>query len=295
MSIGSEAMNNHEHAMQLLPARYMEEYRQTAFGHAEEIRLRTGRRPGFIYKGTELILSGEPLTETDLIRTMEKATGASVHTAMGEIAKGYVSSRGLRIGICGTAVMSGGEIKGFRNLSSLAIRIPQEHRGICDGVIRELYAQGYENTLVLSPPGMGKTTALREIIRRLSDGGTRFGVIDERNELAAFDGGTAQFDLGRRSDVITGAPKDAAAMILLRGMNPQVIAMDEITKSEDAGVVRDIYGCGVGILASAHAAGTAELKKRPVYRELLAQGIFRSAVVIGMEKGERRYKTERLA
>lgn len=288
-------MNNHEHAMQLLPARYVEEYRQTAFGHAEEIRLRTGRRPGFIYKGTEHILSGDPLTETDLIRTMEKATGASVHTAMGEIAKGYVSSRGLRIGICGTAVMSGGEIKGFRNLSSLAIRIPQEHRGICDGVIRELYAQSYENTLVLSPPGMGKTTALREIIRRLSDGGTRFGVIDERNELAAFDGGTAQFDLGRRSDVITGASKDAAAMILLRGMNPQVIAMDEITKCEDAGVVRDIYGCGVGILASAHAAGTDELKKRPVYRELLAQGIFRSAVVIGMEKGERRYKTERLA
>ena len=288
-------MNNHEHAMQLLPARYVEEYRQTAFGHAEEIRLRTGRRPGFIYRGTEHILSGEPLTETDLIRTMEKATGASVHTAMGEIAKGYVGSRGLRIGICGTAVMSGGEIKGFRNLSSLAIRIPQEHRGICDGLIRELYAQGYENTLVISPPGMGKTTALREIIRRLSDGGTRFGVIDERNELAAFAGGTAQFDLGRRSDVITGAPKDAAAMILLRGMNPQVIAMDEITKCEDAGVVRDIYGCGVGILASAHAAGTDELKKRPVYRELLAQGIFRSAVVIGMEKGERRYKTERLA
>ena len=288
-------MNNHEHAMQLLPARYVEEYRQTAFGHAEEIRLRTGRRPGFIYRGTEHILSGDPLTETDLIRTMEKATGASVHTAMGEIAKGYVGSRGLRIGICGTAVMSGGEIKGFRNLSSLAIRIPQEHRGICDGVIRELYAQGYENTLVISPPGMGKTTALREIIRRLSDGGTRFGVIDERNELAAFDGGTAQFDLGRRSDVITGAPKDAAAMILLRGMNPQVIAMDEITKGEDAGVVRDIYGCGVGILASAHAAGTDELKKRPVYRELLAQGIFRSAVVIGMEKGERRYNTERLA
>ena len=288
-------MNNHEHAMQLLPARYVEEYRQTAFGHAEEIRLRTGRRPGFIYRGTEHILSGDPLTETDLIRTMEKATGASVHTAMGEIAKGYVSSRGLRIGICGTAVMSGGEIKGFRNLSSLAIRIPQEHRGICDGVIRELYAQGYENTLVISPPGMGKTTALREIIRRLSDGGTRFGVIDERNELAAFAGGPAQFDLGRRSDVITGAPKDAAAMILLRGMNPQVIAMDEITKCEDAGVVRDISGCVVGILASAHAAGTDELKKRPVYRELLAQGIFRSAVVIGMEKGERRYKTERLA
>ena len=70
-------MNNHEHAMQLLPARYVEEYRKSAFGHAEEIRLRTGRRPGFICKGTEYSLTGELLTETDLVRTMEKATGAS--------------------------------------------------------------------------------------------------------------------------------------------------------------------------------------------------------------------------
>ena len=111
---------------------------------------------------------------------------------------------------------------------------------------------------------------------------------------AAFDGGAAQFDLGRRSDVITGAPKDAAAMILLRGMNPEIIAMDEITKGEDAQVLMDIYGCGVGLLASAHAAGTDELKKRPVYRGLLEQGIFRHAVVISLEKGERRYRTERL-
>ena len=105
-------MNNHEHAMQLLPARYVEEYRRTALGHAEEIRLRAGRRPGFLCRGTEHSLGGDLLTETDLIRTMEKATGASVHTAMGEISKGYVSSRGLRIGICDAAVMSGGEIKG---------------------------------------------------------------------------------------------------------------------------------------------------------------------------------------
>ena len=287
-------MNNHEHAMQLLPARYVEEYRKSAFGHAEEIRLRTGRRPGFICRGTEYSLTGELLTETDLVRTMEKATGASLHTAMGEIARGYVSSKGLRIGICGSAVLNEGEIKGFRNISSLAIRIPQEYRGICDGVIKELFAQGYENTLVISPPGTGKTTALREIIRRLSDGGTRLGVIDERNELAAFDGSAAQFDLGRRSDVITGAPKDAAAMILLRGMNPEIIAMDEVTKKEDAQVIRDISGCGVGILASAHASGPEELKKRPVYRELLELGIFRYAIVIDMEKGVRRYKTERL-
>lgn len=288
-------MNNHEHAMQLIPARYTEEYRSCAYGHAEEIRLRLGRKPGFLYQGTEHSLSGEPLTEADLLRTMEKATGASLHTAMAEIAKGYVSSKGLRIGIGGAAILYEGEIKGFRSISSLAIRIPQEHRGICDGVIKELYSAGYENTLVLSPPGGGKTTALREIIRRLSDAGTRLGVIDERNELAALDGGVAQFDVGKRSDIIAGAPKGEAAVMLLRGLNPQVIAMDEITKMEDAETVKEIFGCGVGILASAHAASIEDLQKRPVYRQLLALGIFQHALVIRMDKGERRYETERLA
>ena len=292
--MGSETMNQQEHAMQLLPVRYMEEYRKCALGHAEEIRLRLGRRPGFLYRGYEHSLSGDMLTENDLLRTMEKATGASFHTAMGEITKGYVSSRGLRIGICGAAAMYDGELRGFRSISSLAIRIPQEHRGICDGVIKELYAGGYENTLILSPPGGGKTTALREMIRSLSDAGTRIGVIDERYELAAFDGSSALFDTGKRSDVISGAPKAQAAMMLLRGMNPQIIAMDEITRAEDAETVKEICGCGVGILASAHAACAEELKKRPVYRELLALGIFRHALVIHMNRGERYYKTERL-
>ena len=70
--------------------------------------------------------------------------------------------------------------------------------------------------------------------------------------------------------------------------------MDEITRAEDAETVKEICGCGVGILASAHAACAEELKKRPVYRELLALGIFRHALVIHMNRGERYYKTERL-
>lgn len=89
-------MNNHEHAMQLLPVRYMEEYRRTAFGHAEELRLRAGRRPGFICRGTEHSLTGDVLTETDLIRTMEKATEV-VHKTSGENLLGNV----LRLFACG--------------------------------------------------------------------------------------------------------------------------------------------------------------------------------------------------
>ena len=77
-------------------------------------------------------------------------------------------------------------------------------------------------------------------------------------------------------------------------MNPEVIAMDEITKRTDADAVKEICGCGVGILASAHASCTEELQNRPSYRELLELGIFRHALVISIEGGERRYMTERL-
>lgn len=287
-------MNTHEYVRQLIPTRFAGEYSKYPCGQAEEIRLRLGKRPCVIFSGREQELCGGVVTEEDLLRTMEKATGASFHTAMDSISNGFISSRGLRIGICGTAVLHSGEIRGFRNISSLAIRIPCEHRGICDGIIQETYYQGYENTLIISPPGGGKTTALREMVRCLSNRGERIGVVDERGELAAADGGRTLFDLGEQSDVISLAPKKEAVMMLLRGMNPQTIAMDEITKTEDAETVKEIYGCGVRILASAHAASLEELKKRRIYAELLELGIFKWAVVISIHEGQRLYKAERL-
>jgi stage III sporulation protein AA len=108
------------------------------------------------------------------------------------------------------------------------------------------------------------------------------------------DGGTAQFDLGRCSDVMTGLPKTRGAMMLLRGFNPQIIAMDEISREKDLEAVRQIAGCGVGILASVHGADLSELKKRPAYRSMLEEGVFHYLLRVDRMGQVRRYALERI-
>lgn len=125
-----------------------------------------------------------------------------------------------------------------------------------------------DNVLIISPPGGGKTTFLRECIRAISSSGVRVAVCDERGELAAVFRGVPQFDIGPMSDVMTDIPKSEAALMLLRSMNPQVIAMDEISSPEDCRAAASAVGCGVRVIATAHAAAVSDLKRRNVYRFL---------------------------
>ena len=100
------------------------------------------------------------------------------------------------------------------------------------------------------------------------------------------------FDLGRCTDALIGLPKERATLMLLRGMNPLIIAMDEITREEDAGAIAQICGCGVGILASAHAGCKEDLWKRPAYRQLLDRGFFSRLLFVRAEKAGREYRLE---
>ena len=225
---------------------------------------------------------------------LERATGASLHTVAEQICEGYISYHGVRIGICGTAIMRSGELTALKNYSSLAIRIPHEIRGMCESAVNTICTDGFESTLIISPPGGGKTTALREIIRRLSEKQYRLSVIDERNELSAVGQNEVGFSLGARSDVLTGVDKSSGAMMLLRGMNPQIIAMDEITNPCDVKAVLTIHGCGVKLLASAHAKDREDLCRRQLYKELLAIGVFRYLLIIGGGGSNRTYSVRRL-
>ena len=269
-------------ALELTPRRCAAAMREYASRSPEEIRLRVGRSPSLVFGGREHFLSVPPIEEEDLVRALEKATGASLYSAAAAMRQGYFCTGPLRIGICGRAAEGG---VGFSSYASLCIRLSRDCRGVCRRIADKLAEEGFPNTLIVSPPGGGKTTALRDLIRSFADAGLRVGVIDERGELSG--GG---FELGRCSDVISGLDKLAGALLLLRTMTPQIIAADEISAPEDMRAIEEIFGCGVGILATAHAGDGEDLMRREAYKRLLQKGVFVRLVIIRNEDGKRFYE-----
>ena len=255
---------------------------------AEELRLRVGY-PLFVTgaEGEWEVPGGPAVRGTNLWTVLELASQSSVHTVLDRLQSGFVTVRGgHRIGLCGTVRTEGGRITGFGALTSLNIRIAHEIRGSAHAVAPRLMGpDGLESALILAPPGGGKTTLLRDLIRCLSDGDGvpvhRVGVADERGELAGIWEGTAQMELGRHTDVLDGGPKAETLLMLLRGMNPQVLVADEITHPADVEALTQAAGCGVALLATAHGSSVKDISLRPVYRQLLRRNIFRRVVQIG--------------
>lgn len=296
--------DRYKEACALLP----EALRRVALGvdpprqaRTEELRLRVGRPLALTLPEGEVSLPGPAVDSSDLTQVLDKATAFSRYAAGETISQGFVTAEGgFRIGLCGTAIPEGGENRGLRDITSAAIRIPHACPGVAEPLLPELLERGrVRSTLILSPPGGGKTTLLRDLVRLLSQGGAlagpmRVALVDERGELAAVCRGKPQLNVGPSTDILDGCPKAAAVPMLLRAMNPQVIALDEIALPADVGAVLSAAGCGAAILATAHGASVAELRRRTVLRELLESGVFRRAVVIEGRGTERCCRVEEL-
>ena len=267
---------------------------QSVMERTEEVRLRVGFPPTLVLPEGEWPIPGTALVDTgQLDLVVELASCWSLHTVLEQLRRGYLTVEGgHRLGLCGTTVMEGGTIHTIRDLSGANLRVARQKKGIADSTAAVLCrAERLPNTLILAPPGAGKTTLLRDLIRCLSSGEVgrplRVGVADERGELAAIWHGRPCMDLGSHTDILDGCPKALAIPMLLRGMNPHVIAVDEITTREDIAAMEQAVGCGVGLLATAHGCGPEDLKRRPLYREMVQKGIFEMLVIIRVEEGRR--------
>ena len=288
-------MNSGENAFyEIFPSRLRQVLKSTGLDlkKLQEVRLRAGRPMLLQYGGQEhAVLPDGTLTDTaaqgicvsraELGETLEYISGYSLYAFDEEMKQGFLTvPGGHRIGVAGRIVMEGGCVQCIRYISCINIRLSHEIIGCADAVMGYLVSdKTLCHTLIVSPPRCGKTTLLRDLIRQISDGtdwlaGMTVGVVDERCELAGSYLGEAQNDLGMRTDVLEGAPKAEAMMMLLRSMSPQVIAVDEIGSGEDSYALENVFHCGCRLIATAHGASFEDIRKRPLLRRMAEEQLF---------------------
>ncbi len=233
-----------------------------------EIRLRAWRPTSITCGGKNTVL-GIKITAAELSECVTKLCHGSVYAHSDTIRAGYIQpGEGIRVGVCGTLAADG---RAVREITSINIRIPHIIRGVCEqlmGVCCE--PERVKSTLIYSPPGVGKTTALREIASRL--GGPlsrRVALIDTRGELYI-----PEMFSETICDVLTGYSRAAGIEIATRTLSPEVIICDELGDSEEALQILSCAGAGVPIIASAHASNIHELLARPNIRMLHDNRIF---------------------
>ena len=250
---------------------------------AEEIRLRCGLGAWLCLPDRQLALHS-PVGREEIEETVLRASKCSLYAAEESMRAGYFTAEGgYRLGFGGSVILRDGRVAGFRSISSVSIRIPHSVKCVTDELLHSLEGR---SVLIYSAPGGGKTTLLRDLIRRTSDSGERVSLVDERGELAALCGGIPQFDVGRHTDVLEGCSKGTAAEMLLRSMSPRVLAVDELTSAE-VPLLSSGLSAGVRLLATAHGRSPEELRSRRIPREL-----FDAVVGIEVEEGLRRYHVE---
>ncbi|HHU16907.1 MAG: stage III sporulation protein AA [Anaerovoracaceae bacterium] len=251
----------------------------------EEIRIRNGYPVRFFSSGNEYELksiSSNIIDQYMINNIFNSLLNYSIYAYQEELANGYITIEGgHRVGICGRTVMDNGKVKTIKQISSINIRRSREIIGVSNSCMRYLMKEKHQiyNTIIVSPPKCGKTTLLRDMIRNLSNMGFQVGVCDERSELSGMYNGRTSFDLGTRTDIMDGCPKEKGMIMLIRSMSPDIIATDEIGKKEDGHAIEAAVCAGVSLLTTIHGSNYRDVINSGI-GELVQNGVFERLIFL---------------
>ena len=250
-----------------------------------EIRLRVGKNIKLYFGKVEKELNIN-VCKQDLIKILSNISSNSIYSVQNDINKGFITIEGgKRIGIAGEIVIVDDKIKNVKEISSMNIRISKQFIGISNGIMDKIISDGMvKNTIIISPPGMGKTTLLRDIIRNLSEQGYNVSIIDERGEIAAMHGGEAALNIGERTDVISFVDKAIGMQMAVRSLAPDVVCTDEIGNEKDVEAIKHLCKSGVSFITTIHGKCLEDIK-RGYMKQIINEGYLDIAIILSKKLG----------
>lgn len=230
-----------------------------------EVRIRVNAPVSVGYGGTYSFLGETGRTESaekalyvsreEVNDLVFAASRHSLYSVENQLKRGFLlGESGERIGIGGDYVYEGGNVCTITGFKSVCIRIPHEIKGCADAIFEKCFDSGIASLLVGAPPGLGKTTMLRELARKTSEE-FKLNVLlcDERGELSFGE-------TGKTVDIIRFADKKTAFSEGVRAMRPDVIVTDELTE-EDFQPIEKLFSCGIAVFAGIHRIRAVDLPK----------------------------------
>lgn len=227
-------------------------------------------------------------TKQEVYELVARLCENSIYSNQEYIKKGFIPLRGgHRAGVTGRCITEDGKIKYISDFSAVNVRVAREIIGASDSVFSYVYNGGIKNTLIISPPGCGKTTMLRDIARKLGSEACmkKVAIADERGEIAASFDGIAGNLIGELSFVMDNCPKAEGIIAMIRAMNPDVIITDEIGTEEDAKAIMQAVLSGVSVICSIHGENFSDMSDKPGMKKLIEAKVFSGAVVLSRKNG----------
>ena len=279
-----------EYILKCLPTQLAKLILEHNIQKLEEIRIRANKPVILKLRQVEIVLN-YTITTNEIIGILQNICNNSIYTYQNQICNGFITlPGGNRVGIAGNVVIKDGQVSNISYIYSLNFRISHQINGASDNILK--YVLDTENntifnTLIVSPPGAGKTTIIRDLAKRISNGineinfrGLEVSIIDERGEIAAMTKGITFNNVGIRTDVLDNVPKSIGIRMAVRSMAPKVIIADEIGNKDDVNIINYAICSGVKCIFTAHGSDMEDLLKNNEINKIINLQLFSKIIFL---------------